>query len=72
MAVTPVVDLLHISTENFSVFLIEWTNWSKQGFDIVKRLIHLSKAKAKHLTVKDYFMMQWKIFYVPNYVNIFF
>ena len=21
---------------------------------------------------KDYFMMQWKFFYVPNYVNIFF
>ena len=35
-----------------------------------KRLIHLRKAKAKKLTVKDFFKMQWKFFYVPNYVDI--
>ena len=38
MAVTPVVDLLHTSTEQFYVFLIEWTNWTKHGFNIAKKI----------------------------------
>ena len=61
----------HINWKYFSVFLIEWTDLI-MVLTLQKRLIHLSKAKAKHLTVKDYFMMQWQFFYVPNYVNIFF